>query len=98
MFNHFTNVLFQATDADIDLNAWIKYTTESDHFTVHPDTGVVYPKTDLYSLLGTAEELSFTVVATDQYGEGHKVSLEIKVGLQFIFSLLRQNEKIYLYK
>lgn len=90
--------LFQATDADIGLNAQIKYTTESDHFSVHPGTGMVYPKSDLYSLLETDEELSITVVATDENGNGpHQVGLEINVGLSFLNGkILSIFDKLYI--
>uniref|UniRef100_A0A182PLD8 Cadherin domain-containing protein n=1 Tax=Anopheles epiroticus TaxID=199890 RepID=A0A182PLD8_9DIPT len=68
-----------ATDADVDLNAKIRYSLEgNDHFTIHPETGSIKPTKDS---LRAANLVDLTVIATDRDGavDGRSSRLDISV-------------------
>lgn len=73
---------------DRGLNGKIKYTTKSKHFSVHPETGVVYPNGDIFE---DEDNLEFVITATDMDGskEGQSTELEIKVSSKH-FNLYNQ--------
>ncbi|XP_033610358.1 uncharacterized protein LOC111871971 isoform X2 [Cryptotermes secundus] len=66
----------QATDIDFGGNAVIKYSlTPNDQFTIHEETGVIYPVAGAFNYKDT----HFSVHASDAEGEGEPLEVNVKI-------------------
>lgn len=65
----------QATDDDEGDNAKIKYSTDSEQFSIHPDTGAIYVRHDVLDY----DEDTFTVTAVDSPTDGNGQSATASV-------------------
>jgi hypothetical protein len=64
----------QATDIDLGENAVIKYSlTPNDEFTIHEETGVIYPVAGAFSYKDT----HISVHASDAEGEGEPLEVNV---------------------
>lgn len=54
------------------------YTTDSEYFAIHENTGIIYPKERTFDT-DNDDSTTFIVTATDRYGEGLSGSLIVEV-------------------